>query len=70
VDGLEQTYRTRLNFRRVNFNSSEGQALARYYQVHGHPTIVLIDRAGTPRATIIGVPTRAQVEQEMTKVLE
>lgn len=54
---------------RVDFNSSEGQTLAQRYQVRGHPTIVLIDRAGTVRATIIGVPPRERVEQAIAEVV-
>jgi thioredoxin-related protein len=68
VDGLEQTYGTRLRFMRVDFNSSQGQTLAQRYQVRGHPTIVLIDRAGTLRATIIGLPTRERVEQAIKQI--
>jgi thiol:disulfide interchange protein len=68
VDGLEQTYGRRLRFMRVNFNSSEGQALAQHYQVRGHPTIVVIDRLGKARSTIIGVPTRERVEQAIKDV--
>jgi hypothetical protein len=68
VDGLEQTYGSRLRFKRVDFNSTEGQALAQRYQVRGHPTIVVIDRAGTVRTTIIGVPTRERVEQAIKDV--
>jgi len=68
VDGLEQTHGTRLRFMRVDFNSPAGQELAARYQVRGHPTIVVIDRAGTVRATIIGVPTRERVEQAIKDV--
>ena len=68
MDGLEQSYRTRLRFMRVDFNSATGQELAARYQVRGHPTIVVIDRAGTVRATIIGVPTRERVEQAIKDV--
>jgi len=69
VDGLEQTYGTRLRFMRVDFNSTTGQELAARYQVRSHPTIVVIDRAGTGRATIIGVPTRERVEQAIKDVV-
>jgi thioredoxin-related protein len=69
VDGLEQTYGTRLHMMRVNFNSSAGQDLAARYQVRGHPTIVIIDYAGLSRATIIGVPRRERVEQAIKEVV-
>jgi thioredoxin-related protein len=68
VDGLEQSYGTRLRFMRVDFNSATGQELAARYQVRGHPTIVVIDGAGTVRSTIIGVPTRERVEQAIKDV--
>ncbi|KPV53911.1 hypothetical protein SE17_06870 [Kouleothrix aurantiaca] len=69
MDGLEQTYGTRLRFMRVDFNSSDGQRLAQGYQVRGHLTIVLIDKTGTARATIVGVPTRERVEQAIKEVV-
>ncbi len=68
MDGLEQTYGTRLRFMRVDFNSAAGQELAARYQVRGHPTIVVIDRAGIARSTIIGVPRRGRVEQAIKEV--
>ena len=68
MDGLEQTYGTRLHIMRVDFNSTAGQELAARYRVRGHPTIVVIDRAGTAQATIIGVPTRERVEQAIKEV--
>jgi thiol:disulfide interchange protein len=54
---------------RVDFNSPAGQELAARYQVRGHPTIVVIARAGSARATIIGVPTRERVEQAIKDVM-
>ena len=54
---------------RVDFNSPAGQELAIRYQVRGHPTIVVIDRVGSARATIIGVPTRERVEQAIKDVM-
>ena len=69
MDGLEQTYRTRLRVVRVDFNSTAGQQLAARYQVRGHPTIVVIDRAGIAKSTIIGVPTRERAEQAIKEVV-
>ena len=69
MDGLEQTYGTRLHIMRVDFNSPAGQELAARYLVRGHPTIVVIDRAGTAQAPIIGVPTRERVEQAIKEVV-
>ena len=69
MDGLEQTYATRLRFMRVNFNSPEGQALAAHYQVRGHPTILLIDRSGVVTTTIIGIATRERVEQAIAAIV-
>jgi thioredoxin-related protein len=70
VDGLEQSYGTRLRFMRVDFNSTTGQELAARYLVRGHPTIVVIDSEGRARATIIGVPTRERVEQAIKDVVQ
>jgi len=54
---------------RVDFNSAQGQALAQRYLVRNHPTIVVIDRSGTARATIFGVPNRLEVERAIAKVV-
>jgi len=69
VDGLEQTYGTRVSVMRIDFNSEQGQALAQRYLVRNHPTIVVIDRSGTARATIFGVPNRLEVERAIAKVV-
>ena len=69
MDGLEQTYGDRLRFVRVDFNSSDGQALAQRYRVRAHPTIVVIDRTGVARTTVFGVPKREELEQAIDTVL-
>lgn len=69
MDGLEQTYGTRVSVMRIDFNSEQGQTLAQRYLVRNHPTIVVIDRSGTARATIFGVPNRLEVEQAIAKVV-
>jgi thioredoxin-related protein len=69
VDGLEQTYGSRVSVIRIEFNSEQGQALAQRYLVRNHPTIVVIDRSGTARATIFGVPNRLEVERAIAKVM-
>lgn len=69
MDGLEQKYGTRLRFVRVDFNSSDGQALAQRYSVRAHPTIVVIDRAGVARTTVFGVPKREELEQAIGNVV-
>ncbi|MEP7189209.1 MAG: hypothetical protein ABI901_08475 [Roseiflexaceae bacterium] len=69
MDGLEQTYGDRVSVMRIDFNSEQGQALAQRYLVRNHPTIVVIDRSGTARATIFGVPKRLEVEQAIAKVV-
>jgi thioredoxin-related protein len=69
VDGLEQQYGRQLQFLRIDFNSPTGRGLAPRYGVHAHPTIVLVDRTGTVRTTIVGVPVPEKVEQAITDVL-
>jgi hypothetical protein len=54
---------------RIDFNSDQGRALAQRYLVRSHPTIVVIDRSGTARATIFGVPNRSEVEQAIALVV-
>ncbi|MCB9098860.1 MAG: thioredoxin family protein [Anaerolineales bacterium] len=54
VDGLEQTYRGRLVFNRVNANEGDGPAIMRDYHIPGHPTTLVFDRQGREVQRFIG----------------
>jgi thioredoxin-related protein len=63
------TYGSRLAVLRVDYASSNGQALARRYQVRAHPTIVVIDAHGAAQLNLPGVPDQARVQQAIRDVL-
>jgi thioredoxin-related protein len=55
--------------RRLDFNTTEGQALARQYRINGHPTIILLDRNDAVAATLFGVPDQEQLVQQVQRVV-
>ncbi len=65
VDGLAHDYAGRLQVVRLNFNDPNNGAAIRALGVRGHPTIVLIDRGGIPRETLLGVQTDAKVRPKV-----
>ncbi|MCG8348934.1 MAG: hypothetical protein MI924_14275 [Chloroflexales bacterium] len=69
MDGIEQQYGDRLEVVRLDFNSPRGQDLATTYRVRGHPTIVLLDRAGAVQATIFGIPNPSSLEEAVQAIL-
>jgi thioredoxin-like negative regulator of GroEL len=69
VDGLEQQYGERLTFRRIDFDSPEGQRLARRFLVRAHPAVLVVGRDGQAAASFVGVPARADVEQAIRRAV-
>jgi len=69
VNGLEQTYGDRIDFRSYNIASEEGQTWARQYNLPGHPAYVLLDGQGVARWQGAGVLPKATIEAELLAVL-
>ena len=46
VDGLEDDFSGRIEFRRIDAGTQDGQAAFRAYGLRGHPSYVLINLGG------------------------
>lgn len=69
VDGLEQDYDDRIDFRRYNIDSEEGEAWAGQYSLRGHPAFLLLDSQGQESWRYLGVIPRETIETELKAVL-
>lgn len=69
VNGLEAEYGERIDFRRYNIVSEEGQAWASQYSLRGHPAYVLVDSAGQERWRYVGVVPQEVMEAELAAAL-
>ena len=65
VDGLEQDYAGRLQVVRLDFNDPKNAKAIRALRIQGHPTIVLIDRQGTPQPPLLGTQTDASLRPKV-----
>jgi hypothetical protein len=70
VNGLEAEYGDRIDFRRHNIVSEEGQAWADQYSLRGHPAYVLVNSAGQERWRYVGVVPQGVMEAELAAALE
>lgn len=70
MDGIEQDYAGRLQVARLNFNQRTNDAAIRALRVRGHPTVVLIDRNGTPQEPLIGTQTDAKLRPRVEALIE
>ncbi|MCB0165462.1 MAG: thioredoxin family protein [Anaerolineae bacterium] len=69
VDGLEQTYRGRLVFKRVNANEGDGPAIMRDYRIPGHPTTLIFDSEGREVQRFIGPQPAEAIEDVILTVV-
>ena len=69
VNGLEQEYGDRIDFRRYNIVTEEGSAWATQYSLRGHPAFLLVDEKGQERWRYVGVVPREVVEAVLRAVL-
>jgi hypothetical protein len=69
VDGLEQGYDDRVDFRRYNIASEDGEAWASQYSLRGHPAFLLLDSRGQESWRYLGVIPREAIETELKAVL-
>jgi len=69
VDGLEQDYNDRIEFRRYNIDSKAGEAWASQYSLRGHPAFLLLDSQGQESWRYLGVIPRETIEPELQAVL-
>ena len=69
VNGLDERYGNRIDFRRYNITSEAGEAWATSYNVRGHPAMLLVDEQGQERWRYVGVISEEAVAVELTAVL-
>jgi thioredoxin-related protein len=67
VNGLDQQYGQQVAFANVDYNSSANKELVSKYRVRGHPTFVILDRAGNVSQTFVGATARADLEAAIKK---
>lgn len=69
VNGLEAEYGDRIDFRRYNIITDEGNAWATAYRLRGHPAFVLVDERGQEQWRYVGVVPEEIMEGALTAVL-
>lgn len=69
VNGLEDQYGDRVDFRRFNIRSTEGEAWANEYHLRGHPAFLLLDSQGQETWRHVGVVPEAMIAAELEAVL-
>lgn len=69
VNGLEGEYGDRIDFRRHNIITDEGNAWATKYGVRGHPAFLLVDEQGQEQWRTVGVVPEETMEAALTAVL-
>jgi len=69
VNGLEEKYGDRIDFRRYNIASAEGEAWASQHNLRGHPAFLLLDAQGEEHWRYIGVVAREVMDAELRAVL-
>jgi thiol:disulfide interchange protein len=69
VDGLEQEYRDRIAFRRLNATDAAGRQVFDRYQLRGHPSYVILGPDGTERWKFTGQTTRGVLDEAIRQAL-
>lgn len=69
VDGLEQDYAGKLQVIRLNFNDTKNAKALQTLNVSSHPTVVLIDRKGTPQEPLAGIATDGKLRPKIDALL-
>lgn len=65
VDRLEKEFRGRLQVRRVNVQSDEGQKLVAKYDIEFTPTFIFLDAAGKEQWRTVGQVDTARVRASL-----
>jgi hypothetical protein len=71
VGGLEQDYGDQMDF--ISLNAADGgtgEAALQYYQLRGHPSIVIVRSDGTVVWSQTGVSSRDDIEQAIWQILK
>lgn len=65
VDGLQQKYAGKVEFRRMDVNTDAAQQLANLYQVEYTPTFVFVNADGTRNDQVVGQVPEAALAQRL-----
>jgi len=69
VNGIKREYRGRLNVVYANVDRSDGEKLAKQYEVMGTPTILLLDSEGNQVNVLRGSLPPPLIERAMEDLL-
>lgn len=69
VNGLEEKYQDRIEFRRIDANSPVGKAAYQAYLLQGHPAFVLLNPEGEVLWTGLGEHSPETLEEQMLEGL-
>ena len=65
VDGLEQQYKGKVEFNRVNGDTQQGGQTMQQFGASYYPTFVFVDKNGSIVKTLVG----SQTKEQLTEVL-
>lgn len=69
VNGLENDFGSRIEFRKVDANSPEGMALFRSFNLRGHPSFVLINPDADVLWSGIGEHSNTSLAKQINRAL-
>ncbi len=69
VNGLEGEYGDRIDFRRYNIITDEGNAWATEYGLRGHPAFLLVNEQGQEQWRYVGVVPEETMETALMAAL-
>jgi hypothetical protein len=70
VDGLEEKYGDKVEFRRIDANSPTGKAAYQAYSLRGHPGFVLLSPDGMVLWSGLGEQTAEALEEPIRNALD
>jgi thioredoxin-like negative regulator of GroEL len=70
VDGIERDLEGQARVLRLNVMDSVGSQIAQKHGVRGVPTLIVFDADGTLVSTLVGVPSRNNVVNQVTGLLD
>ena len=65
VDGLEEIYKDRVEFQRIDANSPTGITAYQFYTLRGHPGYILLNSDGTILWSGVGEQPATKLEEQI-----
>jgi hypothetical protein len=69
VNGLEESYKNQIEFRWLDANSADGNAIFRNYQLLGHPSYVILNPQGEILWKGFGEQPASDLEDQINNAL-